>query len=93
MIRLSEESIKSYSHNYVPDILFSLNNGLAVSPAFKIACIKKIIRQCASLQRKSFLHLIPKIYELACSILPESEHQHLAEQFTLATIDAGKWWP
>src|SRR5262249_8793206 len=79
MISLTEGSL-GLQRNSIKHILFSLNNGSALSPGFKRDCIKRIIRQVAKLPRKEILKgipekLMPDMYKLICSTLPETEHK------------------
>jgi hypothetical protein len=75
------------------NILFSINNQSTVSHTFKKESIKKIIRQSSKLFRAQILGLVPDLFTLICSTLPEDEHQYLAEQFALAILNVGEWWP
>ena len=92
MINLSIRSLEQNRY-HIKNILFSLNNQPAFSILFKKECLKKLIRQSSRLPRKDVWELIPDLYKLACSTVPEAEHKPLAEEMALAILNVGEWWP
>jgi hypothetical protein len=77
----------------INNILDLLNNQSTFSQNFKKECIKKIIHRAAKLHRREIFEMIPALYTLTCSTLPETGHKPLAEEITISIIKVGGWWP
>ncbi len=92
MLALSRTSVQ-YEKHMIEKILSALNHPLAVSPNLKKECIREILRQASRLPRRELLGLTKDLFTLICSTLPEAQHPPLAEQFALAILQVGEWWP
>jgi hypothetical protein len=69
-----------------------LKNHSTFSHDFRKAALKKMIRQSSKLSRARLIDLVPDLFALVRSAVPEARHQYMADRFALAILNVGEWW-